>query len=38
MVVHYIARYSTGYGVSNSLHSQTLGLLGETRGAQLPMF
>jgi hypothetical protein len=38
MVVHYIARYSTGSGVSNSLHSQTLGLLGETRGAQLPMF
>jgi hypothetical protein len=36
-VIHSIARYSAGFGGSNALHGQTLALLGETVGAQLPM-
>jgi hypothetical protein len=36
-VMHSIARYSAGFGGSNALHGQTLALLGETVGNQLPM-
>jgi hypothetical protein len=36
-VIHSTARYSAGFGGSNTLHGQTLGLLGEMRGDQLPM-
>jgi hypothetical protein len=34
--VHSIAKYSAGFGGSNALHGQTLALLGETVGPQLP--
>jgi hypothetical protein len=37
MAVHSIACYSMGFGGSNALHGQTLGLLGEMRDDQLPM-
>jgi hypothetical protein len=37
MTVHSIARYSAGFGGSNDLHGETLALLGETVGKQLPM-
>jgi hypothetical protein len=36
-VIHSIARYSAGFGGSNALHGQTLGLLGEMREDKLPM-
>jgi hypothetical protein len=36
-VIHSIARYSAGFGGSNALHGQMLGLLGEMREDQLPM-
>jgi hypothetical protein len=36
-VIHSIAWYSAGFGGSNALHGQTLALLGETVGNQLPM-
>jgi hypothetical protein len=36
-VVHSIAHYSAGFGGSNALHGQTLALLGETVGTQLPL-
>ncbi len=35
--IHSIGRYSAGFGGKNTLHGQTLGLLGETVGNQLPM-
>jgi hypothetical protein len=35
--VHSISKYSAGSGGSNALHGQTLALLGETVGTQLPM-
>jgi hypothetical protein len=35
--VHSISKYSGGFGGSNTLHGQTLALLGETVGTQLPM-
>jgi hypothetical protein len=34
--IHSIAKYSAGFGGSNALHGQTLGLLGEMVGNQLP--
>ena len=36
-VIHSMAQYSAGFGGSNTLHGQTLGLLGEMREDQLPM-